>query len=468
MSRNINKQKPDVIVWDLQCHASSGNGGLKPNLINMELSDQEIEQQLNSTLHKPLVADVTDYMEEHVHESPCYHFACRKGVHSKRMEQMVKSLSWALQNHNIRTGSMLVFCCAEERIPMILGVCLKKPIFHVLVKAVLDDSQVLLTNTDGQINFQSSHELMLELLRTQSPDPTNILDIEVEVWKCNSFLVSDDQGNHILKSNPENLESTFHISSKTATKNKPSTVKLPFGFEQRLQDKRKAARAKKKARANPPVRRTVTKTANTQGQIPHETMVLGQSTDALVVSSESDSAESSHEDENDKEDDHDDELTAHPVDREEESIVPMSSVVAKETEAAQSVAVEVELSNTQREEKAEQVRRKAETGYYKTVFSGELGLVSGSVAVSGRATCLRCKQKIAKDTIRFSWQHSMIKPHGWVHSNCVYKYIQESGLKDRSVQQLRKLVQEGLENPHVFNAVASEARKILALLDEPL
>ena len=106
-----------------------GQGGLKANLIDLKLSDDEIEQKLRATLHKqPVVEQKDDFdLDNEIHEHPCCHFACRTNVHCETMDQLVKSFSWALQEHNVCTGSLLVFHVSGQEIPVILGVSLKNP-----------------------------------------------------------------------------------------------------------------------------------------------------------------------------------------------------------------------------------------------------------------------------------------------------------------------------------------------------
>lgn len=427
---------------------SLGTGALKLELIDTTLPDPEIEKNLDATLHRSLditESGLTNDVED-VFDSPCPFFVCRENETYKTIETtLVKSLSWGLQEHKVEPGSLLVFTFKDSVIPVLLGVVLKKPVTHMLMSVNLDDQQLSLLNYEGNLKFQTSHQLLFSLLEDHSAALTDDVTISVAVWHCNAYLASHDDrpGSHALKSDAHELRCTFEISTRHKAKKKQVVVKLPFGMEQRMKDQRKKNKTRKigTLKTKRPGSKTKTKRS-------------------LESNSDSFSSSSSHE-ENDLLD------LKKTVDQEadEESVIPMSSVVEQEQISAQKVALEVEETDEQRNGVAKTLHANIASGKYQSsFFAKECGLDQGSLATSGRAICLKCKTKIAKDTVRFSWFHSKIKPPGWVHCHCLYHFVKETGLEQRALQQLDSIIKEGRKTPHVFNPVVVEAEKILKAL----
>ncbi|CAK9000125.1 PARP-type domain-containing protein (Fragment) [Durusdinium trenchii] len=159
------------------CH-----GALKAEQIDMTLSDGDVQFKLDETLHQPIMSNQTDDLPE-VHDSPCLPFICRTNCHYPRMQQLVKDLTWRLEEHKVKPASLLLFTVEHSNYPVLLGVSMKRPMSHIFVNAALDADQVSLTDARGTLpQFQSSHELMLKLLREHSPNPDSTLDVTVDVW----------------------------------------------------------------------------------------------------------------------------------------------------------------------------------------------------------------------------------------------------------------------------------------------
>ncbi|CAK9052431.1 PARP-type domain-containing protein (Fragment) [Durusdinium trenchii] len=357
----------------------SGNGGLKAEKIDMKLSDKEIDNKLDQTLHTPLVKSLTDDLPN-AHDSPCPHFICRKNCHYPRMQQLVKDLSWRLEEHKVEPASLLLFTVDSHSMPLILGVSMKKPITHIFVNGALDAEQVALTDASGTIpQFQSSHQLMLELLRRHSPDPSDTLVVSVDVWACSAFI---DPGG-MLKSSPETLLCDFTISSEKKTKKKPVVVKLPFGLDQRLKD----LRAKK--RESQP-RTKVQKKSKTKATKAGPLLKKSLPTESSSSSANSDS-----------------EFAEDPNEEEEQS-APMSKVVAAEEKTVQEVAQEVEDDDTQRAATADSAQATLSTpadfmlhGYLDGEPIG-LALVEGAANFS----LPQSRQRVYVVMIRKDWASS--------------------------------------------------------------
>lgn len=406
----------------------------------MHLSDTDIAKNLDTSLHAQLeptsLEDVGD-----VHESPCFSFGCSKLPNIPRSEQLVKSLSWSLESNAVGTGSLLVFSVEESEVPVFLGVAMKKPMLHMFVDARLDDQEASCTDCNGQATFQTSHELFLNLLGAHSADVNAVMEVKVDVWKCRAFFSEDSSGRCSLKNNPFELQCSFIVSSKAATKNKPVTVKLPFQLDSRLKEHRKKTKEQKRK--------------NSAKQKQSKTSRTASMTTADNVGSTSSETDDNGDD---------------PVpDAEEEAALPMSSVVEREQNQLPVLAKEIEEARMERENKSETLRENVASGsYQKTFFSSETGLYKGAFATTGRSICLKCKKKIAKDTIRFSWYHSVLRPTAWVHCHCLYHLVKESDeqLHKHAIDRLKVIVQEAEAKPHVHHPIAKEASNILTLLQQ--
>ena len=433
---------------------SQGNGALKATAINMDLSDQDIEKKLDNTLHKPLEVLRPDHVPD-VHESPCFHFACRGNPSLARAEQLVKSLSWALQEHDVDAGSMLLFSLSDKphvSVPVILGVSMKKPMSHTFVLATLNHEEVKFSEDGGSIQFKSSHQLFWNLLEEHSGSPTETVEIDVDVWTCSAFLDSGD--NNALKTNPDSLQCTFKISSKRALKNKPVVVKLPFSLDKRYRKTRKVQehgpqRKKKKSLKNMGKFKKPQAKKNDPGPI-------------VISSSSSDSESNSSSSETIKD-------AVDMAEVEEEQALPLSNVVKQEHASVREVAREIETADDQQEQKAQTLQQSfaaapSRPSQQSTFFSKECGLDEGSLAATGRAICYKCKKTIPINSVRFSWYFSTTRPLAWVHSYCVYPLVKDTGLVKRATERLKAIVEDGNTHPHLFQPVASEAKKNLDLL----
>ena len=433
---------------------SLGTGALKAELIDMNLDDQDIEQRLNDSLHKPL--DIGEAVPpediEDVPDTPCPYFACVSHPNFAKAEQLVKSLSWALQENDVEPGALLVFSVNDCQFPMILGVTMKKPVCQMLVRAILDDQKASLANSNHRPEILSSLALfttLLEDLEIEHCEEMVVVNIHVEVWRCMAFVSDDGAGHHMLQSNPQNVVHTFEISTKKVTKNQPSKVKLPFGMEKRLKDARRANQVRKKETLKN--KQPSQKKKDTRDRKKNKT-------------SEGSTASSSDAD-NDNDKVSNKENGDNGEQEEEEAVVPMSSVVREEQVEANRVAIEIEESTDKRTEAAKTLQQNVAAGQFKTSFFAQVcGMEAGDVAPTSRAVCLHCKNKISKNTVRFSWYHSKIKPPAWVHSHCVYHLVKETGLEERALERLESIIADGRKKPHVHNPVAVEAQKILEVL----
>ena len=360
------------VVPGFSSQPSLGKGALQVQNIDMDLTDKDIDIKLGETLHHPCETTQTNGEDlPNIHDSPCHHFICKKNCHYPRMEQLVRDLCWRLEEHEVKPGSLLLFTVADSSYPLILGVSMKRPITHIFLNASLDAEQVSFTDSTGALpQFQSSHQLMLTLLRKHSPDPDDILVMSVDAWHCRGFLETSGDAT-ILKSNPDTLLCEFKITSERKAKKKPAIVILPLGFENRLKSMRAQARKKGGQASRKVQKKTKVKNTNPKQKA---TSSSGSSSDSEGNASGSNQT---------------------CGDREEEEAAPMSTVVAREEQAVEEVADEVVSVDLQRHEKAEVI--KANTSTARSFFAKELRLDSAGTATTGRSICLCCRTKINKE-----------------------------------------------------------------------
>eukprot|EP00438_Fugacium_kawagutii_P026553 Skav203811 [mRNA] locus=scaffold1236:353221:355548:+ [translate_table: standard] len=458
-------------IWKLPTCLGDSNGALKSHSIDIASRDDDIERKLNLSVHRPL--EPTEFCATSegdntfdVHEAPCFSYMCSNDENTSRVKQLVKELSWGLKGHNVMAGMLLLFSIPDYvgfvDIPCLLGVTMSKPIFHMLAMVSLNDSEISLTRSISDLpQFQSSHELILNLLRAHSPDPESVFTISVEVWQCDAFLLSAG-GKHILKSNPKEVKCRFNISSKPKPKKPSVTVKLPFGMIGRRNKRKKQP---KPSQSSKKVKKPGKKQRPKTGQaclVDNESSV--STGEDGGDASESDSggenvvdlpASSSGRNHGDQ---------AELLEVEEEKVVPMSNVVAIEQFEAMKVADEVAQDDATLANAF--ASQKENSSSVKTAFSSVLGLSECSEAKSGRSVCFRCKQKIKVNSIRYSWFHSKVKPPAWVHNHCIFAVIQSSmpQVKQDSIEKVKQLIEENCGTPHVFCPLREDCQKLLSLL----
>ena len=108
--------------------------------------------------------------------------------------------------------------------------------------------------------------------------------------------------------------------------------------------------------------------------------------------------------------------------RDDKEIIPVTHDMTQEEANAQKL--EQEHENV----KEAAVKSAESRG---TFFSKEVGVDDVGMAVSARSKCYFCGEKIAKDTVRFSFHHSTLRPSNWVHAKCLVPLVQ----RDNCTQQ---------------------------------
>ena len=114
--------------------------------------------------------------------------------------------------------------------------------------------------------------------------------------------------------------------------------------------------------------------------------------------------------------------------KESEAMIPISETCKKEQEQFETITKEIEMADQTRKEVSEAIRTGDHRHRQGSFFARELGLSEVSLAVSGRSVCLHCKMLIPKDSVRFAWYYSTVRPHGWLHSYCLCDYSKKTDL----------------------------------------
>lgn len=450
-------------------------------MIDLQADDEDISQWLDGTLHAPIVpTSLESYIsEEHnadlseveVHDAPCQYFVCQRDPHYKQMEQLVKSLSWKFEEHAVCPGSLLLFSVPSRagltdsvQHPRILGVSVKKPKCHMLLRVALEHDQVSLTTSESNVpEFDTSHELLLGLLRSCAASPEVVFLVNVEVWECNAFL-EPNTSDYNLKSDPNKQMCKFTISSEIRQKTKQVNVKLPFGVDKMFRKPRKSQLKKKstvkKTRAASSTAKQKRSVKDTPAQSSRPNIEPEEEVSDIDMEKSSESSDEENQDNINIE-----EQGNININKEEEKVVPMSSTVAFEEKQIAPLAEEVSQTDKERSEAAQALSSKLETPRgSSSFFSKELGLSDAAVAISGRSMCVHCRTKIPVNSVRFCWFHSKVRPSSWCHSHCLYALTLASGLKSQVVPKLREIIEQQSE-AHVDNKVVNDAKSILCALE---
>ena len=354
----------------------------------------------------------------------CPFFLCRSNNLYQAVTVLTKNFWQLIKAHQLKAADLLMFSVGgneNQQTVYFLGTMLKKPLQQMLVEAVFEDTEIQFKLTDGLPHILSSHEVFLAFLQ-DSEDPSKF-QLHVEAWKCQAFL--DDFG--VLSTNATHPLGKFSLTTTRLPGERKSQGSLPFGLK--LPSKpRKQVTAKQK------------KSGSGGAKAPKKILPAMEVID--LDSSETGDGDS-HSEENLSEDDDDSEPDFFQADaeRESETVVPPSKTIASEQRAMEEVAKEIESSVQLRDETAEVIRQNSQSNV-SSFFSKDLGFSDVGIAASGRSICLSCKKAIPKGSVRYSWFHSRVRPHGWVHAHCILQQIMgsEPSVKDVSVRKLDTLV----------------------------
>ena len=421
-------------------------------MIDVLTSDQDVAKSLDQTLHAPFQDQSCGQDIGRERTDQCPYFLCQKDPAFDTINRMVRNFSVILQSKDVKPGDLLLLSSQHqpEQEAYILGVVMKKPMLQTLVSATVTDLEAQYTLTQkGLPIIHTSHQVFLRFVRAGG---LGAVEVSVEVWRCQPFLDNDH-----LKVNPTEQVGQFQVGAeKPACVQKVATAKLPASLQVRRKPKPKNTDSKRKGRA-------VAKAAFVMDPC-SSSGEDAVSTGALASECSSGSASDMDLDPN----------------KESETMVPPSAIVAAEEKNMGKVAREIQDSDQLREQTAEEIRLTEKMSSMppsqkgSSFFSRSIGLDEVSVAPTGRSICLCCRKPIPNGSVRCSYFYSKSRLNGWLHAHCTTQYITlqaDSGVRDSAISRLQEII-TNCESNHASSSkskpvvveIKSWANKILAAL----
>jgi hypothetical protein len=385
--------------WGGPLGLSDFKGALKASLINMQLGDEEIDAQVREWMcpNKPrLPFQEGDGSKPH---DVCFHRfggMCKDAPHCKFADSFVKQFGSHLQDSNVMTGALLEFSAnaLANSTWFFLGVVVKKPKLHVLLKADSIEGMVHLA-THGGLPYMYTSNQVFQKMFEESGVIHQLLCTE-HSYTCNSHDLPLLQ---VASNGVANNFEMFKVRPKKPRRPKPT---LPFGMKAPCRK-----RAARKKGCKPAQRATAAMTGS-------DTRANGDSSsdrsaDSSPVSSSSSSSSASS-----------DENGLPPADRPNEVVAAPSHAIAAEEVVASGAVSEVLAGDAAREQVARGFAA-GEIPYFLQHF--ELGLHEGGIAPTSGSTCYHCSDKIPKGKVRFSYYWHVRRPSRWIDADCLPNFI---------------------------------------------
>lgn len=361
----------------------------------------------------------------------CLPNQCEAQSLSHFLRKLVRSLNQSLSQRKLTAGCLLCFSqTARESYACILGVVQKKPIVQTLLRVSFESNgDIVMMLEDGVPDVVTSHQLLRRMDLSGNKPSFN-----VQVWGYKMKFVDG----HMLIACADTMLDEFEVTTTHKAKQPREKVKLPFNLKM-------IPRHKKQKKVKQTTRKPI---LNKQACSKKQPSNMESEKAECSNESSSSSTDSDAEASNGNLD----------VNKEVNEIEPISECHAAEEKQAAEIALDVQKTDEKKEELVEQQQKKAPL---KTFFSKHLGLDEAGLAASSRSVCLKCKEKIPKNTVRYSWHHSCLRPPGWVHSFCVYSFAESTGLQARAIEQLRIISQQASGSG--TGEVQADATKLLEL-----
>ncbi|CAE7402212.1 unnamed protein product [Symbiodinium sp. CCMP2592] len=408
------------------------------SLIDIRTTDENIADFLQETMHKPLSAAQADMQAEDLEEedaptqAQCCPELCMQHPLYGLVEEWRSCLRRHLEHRNIKSSALVTFTSSTfpSCLAYVLGVALKRPALRMLMKVSVherEESEVKFELRNGAPVIETDRQVMLQLL--QMAGGASDTCIQVEVWSLQAKI----RGQCELYAAPQDHVCSFNLDVKIPQKAKRGPVVLPFGV--------KVPKPKRKQKKAKPKSEVVRKRKTTDKKAAQEV------SDDEASDSDSEAADPAE--------------TLEDGDR-----VVLADSVREEEKQLPALQQEIDNADAARAEIAASIRANQPVpGRTSSFFAKELGLDSGALAASGRSVCLSCKSAIAKNSVRFSWHHSLYRPPGWVHGSCVIDFVKTTGLKEVALRRLDNILQMSSASssssaPAVPNQVVEMARSI--------
>ena len=400
----------DNFAFVRQGLVGKGAGALRASNIDTSTSDADIQNFLSETIHSAVGASAC----EDILPDQCLPHQCSSKDLSDTSGKFVRSLHDELSQRKLKAGCLLCVANPEthDSFACVLGVVQKKPIVHTLLLVTFETSgDIVFMVRNGAPHVVSSHQFFAQLLENYTGDSSS-LSFHFQVWSYNMKFLDG----HLLIACADNIQDEFQVSSAPVKRKQAEKVKLPFNIKSETR-RGKRNPAKKTQRGKGVKKQTKVPVNNDGG---HDSNTEGSNSG---FDSPARAGSANQDDVN--------------LNAECDDIEPISETHANEQKEASILEQDMQKSDEKRHEVAATV---AATGSVaqSSFFSKSLGMEEVALAASGRSICLHCKERIPKNTIRYSWHHNKLKPPSWVHSFCVWDLAQQTGLQDRAVQKLRE------------------------------
>ena len=386
----------------------SGNGAVREDFFDLNLSDEDCKAFLHRCLHSaPQPIDCEEHgvikQKKTCHER---HGMCQNACFCHGPESatsFVKQFNRALVDNSVKVGSLILASVEQtgESSLFFLGVCTQRPQTHILLHMELSHDGFCSFSTDahGRPLFTTSLQLFQRML-SHAPQPFR--KVPMEVWKY--IVVHDASSTPVVRIEVVESQLKFLVDLDAKYQPRKPRPKLRFGF------KLPGSKSKTmcKASANPKIKalqKGLRRKLNVSSRPGREEHLKKSEKSSLESSSESSSSGVDSEAE----------IEGHESDsaeREDQEVLPVSEHAKQEEISALQEAKNYESSKA---EAVEAATKKKPSSF----FARETGVQDIGLATSSRSTCYFCKDNIPKFSVRYSFFHSRTKPSNWVHAKCL-------------------------------------------------
>ncbi|CAK9064265.1 unnamed protein product [Durusdinium trenchii] len=397
--------------WTAPTQYADSSGALRKSAIDLATPDEDIQKFLQSSLHSD--AGSTEMNSNDSILPQCLPGHCVNDPLFGCLNGLAKSFKHELSQRKLKPGTLLCFSSSllRDSFACLLGVSQKKPILQTLMHVTFQaNSDILFELVDGVPQVSTSHHLFRKFVGDATP---NVM-IDVQVWSYHMKWID----NRLLIASADELRDTFTLTSKPEVK---KTTAPPQLLSLLKAARKRESRKNTKGKTRKTVKKVAQKSKASSTTMPQK-KIQGSDSSGSESDSDSDSC-------GDQGDDIDLNAEANPIEA-------ISDTVLSEQVAAKELEKEIAAADEAKEAAITQCQKGVPASSF---FAKELGVLDVAFAASGRSTCLQCKLSINKNAVRFSWYHSRVRPHGWVHAECLFQIAVNTGLKEETRVKVKSI-----------------------------
>lgn len=432
---------------------NQGGGALKQSFIDQESSTSTCSEFLRLAIHTPFTElDAPTATNENGIDNDsesdidladvgmtCHQQfggLCQQDQSLDVICKPVKVFNRALLEHDVKVGSLLFMSTDSFSYFGFLGVCMARPLLHVLIEPDQDEGNFLFS---GEVHFETSHQLFQRMIAEGGSS------VQVEIWRY-SLLMKGTNNGLFVKALGKVKDFTLDKNTKlTVRKPRPKLrvrLSAPASKTKKLQGLRQKKKKHKRKAAG-----------NQQGF--HQTWEEEASLAACSEASDGSTTEVDPLKDVDLHEETEQYQQSAEANREEAKVNRMMESQMVLLDAAADAAGSSEVASSSSHVvprggsdavKSEPATTTADSSKPSTpslppssYFAKGIGLDSCAEAVSARSSCFYCNNKIAKGEVRFSWYHNTRRPSVWVHQGCLRHLYQREGLANQVSQRLSEL-----------------------------